>query len=474
MTIEGLRNQIPKEIVDALGWGENKTKYLYQTTGGYTLREVSIINVHVNKWLERQFSHTSRNLCFLANPEIFIGYELSPAILEKIRVGNEAATMTVVNACAFLEKVAKNTLEEFSVDMPRRVESKGNLLRIPVTSVVSNMILDMVIQLDNLYLLIKFLHDNDLISIKEKGARESIVRRKLQDSFRGILSSYSMGINCIFQKKDGIEIVENEIGESPGDNHMVHPLNLPGDDTDNGEHNAGLAAYWAKVMVGTDFDVTLEFIQCCAKYGDDMTSQLRSLHEGGNIWKYPLARVDMPGTMILILGLIPTKRAGNLLLEMLRKSKEIDKKYDIFNGCWGELFVNKPEHVLKNLMLLAQDRSIATVLRIEAVYAVLFKSSKLSQEVLDASLKWVHMLATGKQEDQRFVILCADGMLDYPRPQFQKFLKAVGIAQREAAAKETDILFDHQEVEGVYAGDLEVFDRPLYAKSPYTSYLTKL
>jgi len=203
------------------------------------------------------------------------------------------------------------------------------------------------------------------------------------------------------------------------------------------------------LMIGDEDRVPRNVIDECARHGDAMVERLSGLVEDSHDW-----RVEATGEWWLklhaamMLGLIPTERAGLLLVKFMRRMsrEEDDSLQGWFAGYWPALFHNKPESVLPALRALAEDRAMDWYIRANAIDPVIAAADRQGQDALDAALEWLAGIAADEQEDWDLRLSAANTLLDFPRAQYRPLLE--GLAARQSG---WGVHFDRDDVQQAYA-----------------------
>ena len=130
----------------------------------------------------------------------------------------------------------------------------------------------------------------------------------------------------------------------------------------SGEHLTalGTAELWP-LLIRNEDRVPRNLIDECARRGDAIVDHAASLLDKEYYWGEDVTPGEwwLPLHAVMILGLVPTERAGELLGSYLRRihRDEYDERQDWLSGYWAALFRNKPEGIVPHLRALAEDRT---------------------------------------------------------------------------------------------------------------------
>jgi hypothetical protein len=141
------------------------------------------------------------------------------------------------------------------------------------------------------------------------------------------------------------------------------------------EQLAPLAADALMELLVRDEDrVPRVLIDECVRRGDAMVSTLGAIATDDCYWRDDLSAGEawLPLHAVMILGLIPTRVAGLLILDIMRRTEreEDEDLQDWFSGYWPALFRDKPEDMPPALRKLSQNRDLDWYTRIQAIEAV--------------------------------------------------------------------------------------------------------
>ena len=187
------------------------------------------------------------------------------------------------------------------------------------------------------------------------------------------------------------------------------------------------------LIIENEDRVPRNVIDECVRRGEDMVGHLRILHEddflwspeeGDGIWWLRLHTA-------MILGLIPSERAGLLLVELMRRMSEEDDDnlQGWLSGYWPALFRNKPESVQPALRKLSEDGGMDWYIRVNAIEPVLDFAARQGDESLDQALAWVAAMAADEEEDWGFRVTASNKLLGYPRDEHRPLLESLAARQ---------------------------------------------
>lgn len=211
------------------------------------------------------------------------------------------------------------------------------------------------------------------------------------------------------------------------------------------------------ILIEDQDRVPRNVIDACARCGDAMTEYFRQLHDDDFLWQ---DNEDDPEEIAdgkwwlrlhaaMILGLIPSKQAGLLLVELMRRmsQEDDDNLQDWLAGYWPALFLNKPDTVLPSLRALCEDRDMDQYMRANAIETVIATFSQQGGEALEQALAWLARIAEDKDDDWEFCLSTASLLLHFPREQYRPLLEDLAEQQGGFMAH-----FSAQEVQQAYIG----------------------
>ncbi len=211
----------------------------------------------------------------------------------------------------------------------------------------------------------------------------------------------------------------------------------------------------------------------CARRGEAMTEYLQQLHEDDFLWS-PDEELDNDGVWwlrlhaVMILGLIPSERAGLLLVELMRRMslEEDDNLQDWLAGYWPALFRSKPESVRHALRELSEDRKLDWYIRTNAIEAVVASASCHGGETFNHALAWLAEIVASEDEEWILRLTAGNTLLDFARPEYRLLLEEM--AKRQGFL---GVHFSMDDVQQTYADLLQQpeWERE-YFKNPWQFY----
>jgi hypothetical protein len=203
------------------------------------------------------------------------------------------------------------------------------------------------------------------------------------------------------------------------------------------------------LMTADEDRVPRNVIDECARRGDTMVEQLSGLVDDSRDWYGELSgEWWLKLHAVMILGLIPTERAGLLLVKLMRRmSREEDTNLQGWlAGRWPALFRNKPESVFPALRALCEDRATDWYIRVNAIETYVATQHGRGNDALEQSLQWLAGIAADEQEDWEVRLLSGNDLLDFPRPQYRPLLENLASLQSGLG-----VHFNQDDVERAYA-----------------------
>ncbi len=186
------------------------------------------------------------------------------------------------------------------------------------------------------------------------------------------------------------------------------------------------------LMIGNEDRVPRNVIDECVRRGDTMVEQLSCLVDDSRDWYgEPSGEWWLKLHAVMILGLIPTERAGLLLVNFMRRmSREEDHDLqDWLASCWPSLFQNKPESVLQVLRALCEDRTVDWYIRSCAIDAVVAAARRQGSDALESALEWLAGIVANEEEDWDLRLCSGNTLLDFPRVQHRQLLEDMAARQ---------------------------------------------
>lgn len=186
------------------------------------------------------------------------------------------------------------------------------------------------------------------------------------------------------------------------------------------------------LLIANEDRVPRNVIDECARRGDTMVEQLSGLIEDSRDWWIePAGEWWLKLHAVMILGLIPTERAGLLLVNFMRRmSREEDHDLqDWLASCWPALFQNKPESVLPALRALCEDRAVDWYIRTCAVEAVVAAAQRQGGDAVESALEWLAGIVANEEEDWDLRLCSGNTLLDFPRVRHRPLLEDMAVRQ---------------------------------------------
>ena len=186
------------------------------------------------------------------------------------------------------------------------------------------------------------------------------------------------------------------------------------------------------LMIVDEDRVPRNVIDECARRGDAMVEKLSYLIEDSMNWSDVSSGewwLRLHATMIL--GLIPTERAGQLLVKFMRRmSREEDHDLqDWLAGYWPALFLNKPDDVLPALRALDEDCTVDWYIRAGAIEAYVAAARHRGSGALENALEWLAGIVANEEEDWNLRLCSGNTLLDFPRIQYKPLLEEMAARQ---------------------------------------------
>jgi hypothetical protein len=150
---------------------------------------------------------------------------------------------------------------------------------------------------------------------------------------------------------------------------------------------------------------------------------------------------------VMILGLVPTTRSGELLVSFMRRIDQAQDETlaDWLSGYWPALFRDKPETFLQPLRELAEDSTVGAYMRAEAANVVVASAHWADGAALDRALAWAAKIAFTASEDFDLRVMLGTMLLDFARPEFRRKLEELADMQPTSGP-----MFDRKEITQVY------------------------
>ncbi len=217
--------------------------------------------------------------------------------------------------------------------------------------------------------------------------------------------------------------------------------------------NEALAGYTATELIESiirDEDrVPRNVIDECVRRGAPMLDALSPYAQADD-----QQESDNPGRWwlrlhaVMILGLIPDERAGQLLVEFVHgMCREQDEDLqDWLSGYWPAFMRNKPASVIDPLRAFCADENIDWFMRTNITEAVIAYAKYQGEAELEQTLDWAAQLVTDEEEDWDFRLSTASNLLDYPRERHHALIMELAARQSGLGA-----WFNKGDVDKAYA-----------------------
>jgi len=189
-------------------------------------------------------------------------------------------------------------------------------------------------------------------------------------------------------------------------------------------------------------------IDACVRHGDAMVECLSGVPADERYWRddEDFGEWFLPLHAAMILGLMPSARAGLLLLEFMPRLARATEESpgEVLDDYWPALFSNKPDDVLPGLRALSTDRTLDWLIRGQAIASIVLLAQ--SGQTLEKTLDWAEAIVADETEDWDTRLLVATSLLGFPRDRYRPLLN-------DLAAKQTgnDVMFTSAEVRNAYA-----------------------
>ncbi len=203
------------------------------------------------------------------------------------------------------------------------------------------------------------------------------------------------------------------------------------------------------LLVGDEDRAPRNVIDECARQGEAMVDCLNGLLEDDACWRHDATRGQWWLLLhaMMILGLISGDRAGQVLVEFMRRMarEENEVLRDWIGGDWPALFRNKPESVVAALRALCEDRGLDWFSRANAVDAVVAAARQQDSQMLDNALAWVAGIASDEQENWDMRLAVGNLLLNFPRALYRPLLES--LAQRQTG---WNVFFSNDDIRDAY------------------------
>ena len=187
-----------------------------------------------------------------------------------------------------------------------------------------------------------------------------------------------------------------------------------------------------ELMIADEDRVPRNVIDECARRGDVMVELLVSLSEDNLDWTgVSSGEWWLKLHAVMILGLIPSERAGLLLVKFMRRMAR-EKDHDLpdwLASYWPALFRNKSATVLPVLRELAEDHAVDWYIRAGAIEACVGVAQYQGSEAHDIALQWLAGIVADEEEDWTLRLCSGNTLLDFPRIQYKPLLDEMAARQ---------------------------------------------
>ena len=228
------------------------------------------------------------------------------------------------------------------------------------------------------------------------------------------------------------------------------------------------AAELVRLLIRNEDRATRELIDECARRGDEMLDLLEDVLRKDYYWEddQSVGEWWLRLHAVMILGLAPDARAGELLLAYMRRIEEAndDGLQDWLGGSWPAYFRNKPAEVLAGLRALGESRGEYLYARVDAIEAALAYAQAQGTEAFEEMVAWAASIAFDAGEDLDVRSLVGSTLLDFARPEHRAALDELADLQPRKLR-----MFSRGEVEQTYAAGGREPDWVRFA-DPWTFY----
>jgi hypothetical protein len=190
-----------------------------------------------------------------------------------------------------------------------------------------------------------------------------------------------------------------------------------------------------RLLVRDEDRVPRNAIDECARRGDDMLDSIAELLDKDYYWGDDQTDGEWWRLLhaVMILGLMSSGRAGELLVRYMRRMDEAGDEplEEWLSGWWPALFRNKPANVVPALQALGEDRRFNWYIRGDAVDAAIAWIQAHEPERLDEALARAGRIAASKDEDFDLRVMVGLTLLSFPRARDRRLLERLADAQPE-------------------------------------------
>jgi uncharacterized protein YchJ len=191
-------------------------------------------------------------------------------------------------------------------------------------------------------------------------------------------------------------------------------------------------------LIARDEDrVPRNLIDECARRGDAMLDAIKGLLDKDYYWGEDQSDGEWWRLLhaVMILGLMESHRAGELLVRFMRRMDEAGDEAleESLSGYWPALFRNKPESVLPTLQALGEDRELSWYIRGDAVNSGIAWIQAHASDKLDQAIDRAARIAFGKDEAQELRVMLGATLLSFPRAKDRRALEKLAELQSDEA-----------------------------------------
>jgi hypothetical protein len=187
-------------------------------------------------------------------------------------------------------------------------------------------------------------------------------------------------------------------------------------------------------LIARDEDrVPRNVIDECARRGDAMLDAIKGLLEKDYYWGEDQSDGEWWRLLhaVMILGLMESQRAGELLVSFMRRMDEAgdDTLEEWLSGYWPALFHNKPQSAVQALQALGDDTELNWYMRGDALNSALAWIRAHTPEKLDEAVERLGRTAFGKDDDFDLRVMLGATLLSFPRARDRRSLEQLADAQ---------------------------------------------
>jgi hypothetical protein len=227
-------------------------------------------------------------------------------------------------------------------------------------------------------------------------------------------------------------------------------MNAPGTSDPDEKLSDTTPSELIRLLIRGEDRVERALIDECARRGGAMLDELAAILDKDYYWGEDLGQGEwwLRLHAVMILGLMPEERAGELLVQYMRRMDEArdGELQEWLDGYWPALFRNKPAAVAAALKALGKDRERGWQMRVPAIDAVIAKAEATGSDALEDALLWASSIAFDNDEQFDVRTLVGSTLLDFARPEHRADLDALADLQPHIGR-----MFDRQEIEDAYA-----------------------